>query len=101
MHPVGVILANQRLAPLQIASYGHSSSSHGALIDFFIGGEQVEYFDRYHSYMVCALHDRCYCIGVADVRFLVTVTTACAKRTGAAASVERRRREPDRVISPE
>jgi hypothetical protein len=29
------------------------------------------------------------------------VTTACAKRTGAAASVERRRREPDGAISPE
>ena len=31
-------------------------------------------------------------LGVADVRFLATVTTACAKRTGAAASMERRRR---------
>ncbi len=38
--------------------------------------------------------------GVANVRFLttVTVTIGCAKSTGAAASVERRRREPDRVI---
>ncbi len=42
-----------------------------------------------------------FSLGVADVRFLATVTTACAKRTGAAASVERRRREPDRAISPE
>ena len=33
--------------------------------------------------------------------FLATVTTACAKRTGAAASLERRRREPARAISPE
>ena len=39
--------------------------------------------------------------GVADVRFLATVTTARAKMTGAAASVERRRREPDRAISLE
>ncbi len=33
--------------------------------------------------------------------FLVIVTTTCAKRTDAAASVEPRRREPDRAISPE
>ena len=33
--------------------------------------------------------------------FFISVTTACAKRTGAAASVERRRREPARAISPE
>jgi hypothetical protein len=36
-------------------------------------------------------------VGVADVWFLTTVTIACAKRTGAAASVERRRREPARA----
>ncbi len=33
--------------------------------------------------------------------FLISVTTACAKRTSAAASVECRRREPARAISPE
>ncbi len=32
---------------------------------------------------------------------LPTATKACAKRTGAAASVERRQREPARAISPE
>ncbi len=32
---------------------------------------------------------------MADVLFLATVTTACAKRTGTAASVERRQREPE------
>ncbi len=37
----------------------------------------------------------------SSVRFLATVTTARAKMTGAAASVERRRREPDRAISLE
>ncbi len=31
----------------------------------------------------------------------ISVTTACAKRTGAAASLECRRREPARAISPE
>ncbi len=40
-------------------------------------------------------------LGVADVRFLATVTTVCAKRTDTPASVERMWREPDRVISPE
>jgi hypothetical protein len=33
--------------------------------------------------------------------FLISVTTAGAKRTGAAASVECRQREPARAISPE
>jgi hypothetical protein len=32
---------------------------------------------------------------------LATVSTACAGRTGAVASVERKSREPDRVTSPE
>ena len=41
------------------------------------------------------------CLGVQNYLFLPTTTAACAKRTGAAACVERRRREPDRVISPE
>ena len=31
--------------------------------------------------------------GVADVLFMAAVTITCAKRTGTAASVERRRRE--------
>ena len=39
-------------------------------------------------------------LGVADGQFLATVTTACAKRTGVAASVEHMRREPARVILP-
>ena len=40
-------------------------------------------------------------LGVADARFLTTVTIACAKRTSAAASLERRQREPARAISSE
>ncbi len=40
-------------------------------------------------------------VGVPDVHLLATVTTACAKRTGAAACAERMRRELDRAISPE
>ncbi len=40
-------------------------------------------------------------VGLIILLIFVSVATACAKRTGAAASVERRRREPDRAISPE
>ncbi len=37
-----IILANLRLAPLQIASFGHSVSSFGSKVDYFIAGEEVE-----------------------------------------------------------
>ncbi len=40
-------------------------------------------------------------LGVIMLPISVSVTTACAKRTGAAASIERRRREPARAISPD
>jgi predicted O-linked N-acetylglucosamine transferase (SPINDLY family) len=30
-------LSSLRLAPVQVVSYGHSSSTHGAEVDFFIG----------------------------------------------------------------
>jgi hypothetical protein len=40
-------------------------------------------------------------VRVLKLLSLPAVTTAYAKRTDAAASVERRRREPDRAISPE
>ena len=42
-----------------------------------------------------------FAVHVANVWFLTAVTTACAKKTGAAASVERRRREPARAVSPD
>jgi hypothetical protein len=42
------------------------------------------------SAIVCLVFGHVYCVGVVDVLFLVTVTTACAKKTGAIASVERR-----------
>ena len=35
-----------------------------------------------------------------ELRFFATVTTACAKQTGAAASVERGQREPNKAVSP-
>ncbi len=57
-----------------------------------------------HAHPVFKLLDVLHALAlvrVADVRFLASVITACAERAGAAASVERRRREPDRVISLE
>jgi predicted O-linked N-acetylglucosamine transferase (SPINDLY family) len=41
-----VILANLRLAPIQIASLGHSASTWGAKIDYFISGAAVEIADQ-------------------------------------------------------
>ena len=42
-----------------------------------------------------------FVVGLIILLISISVTTACVKRTGAAASVERRRREPARAISPE
>jgi hypothetical protein len=39
-------------------------------------------------------------LGLIILPISIFVTTACARRTGAAASVERRRCKPDRTISP-
>lgn len=35
-------LANRRLAPIQIGCYGHSVSTHGALIDYWFAGADAE-----------------------------------------------------------
>ncbi len=37
-----IVLANMRLAPIQICSPGHSVSTFGAKVDYFISGEDVE-----------------------------------------------------------
>lgn len=42
MHPDSITLANLRIAPIQIASLGHSVSTWGAEIDYFISGEEAE-----------------------------------------------------------
>ena len=42
---------------------------------------------------------RRFALGVIILLSLVSETTVCTQRTGAAASVERRRREPDRATS--
>lgn len=36
------ILSNMRLAPLQVTSYGHSASTFGSMIDYWIGGLKGE-----------------------------------------------------------
>lgn len=50
MHSVDLYLANQRLAPVQVTSYGHSTSTHGALIDYYIGSAEVEAADAASRY---------------------------------------------------
>jgi hypothetical protein len=42
MTPESVILANLRLAPIQLAALGHSVSTWGAQIDYFVSGADVE-----------------------------------------------------------
>jgi hypothetical protein len=42
MSDESIFLANLRLAPIQIATLGHSVSTHGAKIDYFISGAAVE-----------------------------------------------------------
>lgn len=41
-----VILANMRLAPIQVSNYGHPVSTYGARIDYWIGGRDTEDPDR-------------------------------------------------------
>ena len=44
--PQSVLLTNLRLAPIQVASLGHSVSTWGAEIDYFVSGAQVEPTDN-------------------------------------------------------
>ncbi len=37
-----VVLANVRLAPVQVCGYGHPVSTYGSLIDYWLGGREVE-----------------------------------------------------------
>lgn len=41
-----IILANMRIAPIQISNYGHPVSTFGAKIDYWIGGQDTEVVDR-------------------------------------------------------
>jgi len=42
MNLPSIILANQRLAPVQIAMVGHSVSTFGGVMDYFVSGQDVE-----------------------------------------------------------
>jgi len=46
MTPESVLMSNLRLAPIQVMSYGHPSSTFGSEVDYFIGGEKVECLDK-------------------------------------------------------
>lgn len=41
-----IILANMRIAPIQVSNYGHPVSTFGAKIDYWIGGRETEAIDR-------------------------------------------------------
>jgi len=45
-----IILANMRIAPIQVSNYGHPVSTHGALIDYWIGGRETEAVERAHEH---------------------------------------------------
>src|SRR5262249_20051616 len=42
MNLASILLANHRIAPIQICSLGHSVSTFGADIDYFFSGKEVE-----------------------------------------------------------
>ncbi len=41
-----IILANMRIAPIQVTNYGHPVSTFGAKIDYWIGGQETEVVER-------------------------------------------------------
>ncbi len=41
-----IILANMRIAPIQVTNYGHPVSTFGSKIDYWIGGRETEAIDR-------------------------------------------------------
>ncbi len=46
MNLESIVLSNLRLAPIQVTSYGHSVSTFGSQIDYFIGGAAVEKLEK-------------------------------------------------------
>ena len=42
MSPASIVLANQRLAPIQIMAQGHPVSTFGGEIDYYLGGRDIE-----------------------------------------------------------
>jgi hypothetical protein len=41
-----IILANMRIAPIQVTNYGHPVSTFGSKVDYWIGGRETEAADR-------------------------------------------------------
>ena len=41
-----IILANMRIAPIQVTNYGHPVSTFGSKIDYWIGGQETEAVER-------------------------------------------------------
>jgi hypothetical protein len=41
-----IILANMRIAPIQVTNYGHPVSTFGSKVDYWIGGQETEAVDR-------------------------------------------------------
>ena len=41
-----IVLANMRIAPIQVTNYGHPVSTFGSKIDYWIGGRETEAADR-------------------------------------------------------
>jgi len=46
LNPLSVVLANLRIAPVQVATLGHSVSTWGSEVDYFVSGVAVETPDR-------------------------------------------------------
>ena len=74
MHPLDVVFSNLRLSVVQITSYGHSSSSHGSKVDYFIGGEEVENWEIRHGHLVRRQRFRHCLFGMH------MITTSCQAR---------------------
>lgn len=55
MHSADVLLANLRLSGVQVTSYGHSASTHGSKIDYFLASAEVEMVRVFPQMM-----SRCY-----------------------------------------
>lgn len=49
MNSDSVFLSNLRIAPVQVAGLGHSVSSHGSKIDYFISGTDTEDIDKIYD----------------------------------------------------
>ena len=78
MHMANIFLCNLRLAPVQVTSYGHPASTHGGLVDYVIGGEEVELWEAKHAQKVCSVYHAVRCAVWGDgVVHLCPANSAC------------------------